>query len=150
MGRFLPRVPPARRGRSSRGARTPTASIDRRKYRAVGVDPAWLTAVAPLHQNPQYRDPKLSKPNYVYVRVRNRGDAASSGTERLRVYWAKASTGLSWPSQWVDYTNNTGGSFKLYGLEITKPRKNAGCATAHTRQAKARNFWTIFWRLRFS
>src|SRR5258706_10166076 len=48
------------------------------------ADPAWLTAVSPLHQNPEYRDPKYSKPNYVYVRVRNRGSTASSGTERLR------------------------------------------------------------------
>ena len=36
-------------------------------------DPAWLTAVSPLHQIPAYRDPKYSHPNYVYVRVRNRG-----------------------------------------------------------------------------
>ncbi len=88
------------------------------------VDPAWLTAIVPLHQNPEYRDPKYSKPNYVYVRVRNRGDAASTGTERLRVYWAKASTGLSWPSQWVDYIAANCGPNKLYGIEITKPRRN--------------------------
>ena len=61
---------------------------------AFSSDPAWLTAVSPLHENPEYRDPKYSKPNYIYVRVRNRGSSASSGTERLRVYWAKASTGL--------------------------------------------------------
>ena len=58
------------------------------------ADPAWLTAISPLHQNPEYRDPKGSHPNYIYVRVRNRGSTTSSGTERLRVYWAKASTGL--------------------------------------------------------
>jgi len=27
-------------------------------------------------------------------------NAASSGTEELHLYWAKASTGLSWPTQW--------------------------------------------------
>jgi hypothetical protein len=88
------------------------------------ADPAWLTAISPLHQNPEYRDPKYSKPNYVYVRVRNRGSTASSGTERLRLYWAKASTGLSWPSQWVDYLAANCGPTKLYGMEITKPRRN--------------------------
>src|SRR5258708_38693084 len=41
---------------------------------AFSVDPAWLTALVPLHQNPEYREPKYSKPNYVYERVRNRGD----------------------------------------------------------------------------
>ncbi len=93
------------------------------------ADPAWLTAVVPLHENPEYRDPKYSKPNYLYVRVRNRGSTASAGTERLRVYWAKASTGLSWPSQWVDYLANNCGPTKLYGIEITKPRRNLADTT---------------------
>jgi hypothetical protein len=94
-----------------------------------GADPAWLSAVVPFHQNPEYRDPKFSRPNFVYVRVRNRGSTASTGTERLRVYWAKASTGLNWPNQWVDYTANNCGPTKLYGIEITKPRKNAATAS---------------------
>ncbi len=52
------------------------------------------------HQNPEYRPPG-SASNYVYVRVRNRGctgSAAMSGTVKL--YWAKASSGLSWPAPW--------------------------------------------------
>ncbi|MBB4079188.1 hypothetical protein GGR28_001808 [Lewinella aquimaris] len=49
------------------------------------------------HQNPVYRP--SSEPNYVYVRVRNRGcDGSQSGTTNL--YWAKAGSGLSWPSPW--------------------------------------------------
>lgn len=49
------------------------------------------------HQNPVYRS--SGSPNYVYVRVRNRGCSGSqSGTVRL--YWAKAGSGLSWPSPW--------------------------------------------------
>ena len=50
------------------------------------------------HQNPQYRPPALG-PNYVYVRVRNRGCAAASSAT-VKLYWAKASTGLSWPAPW--------------------------------------------------
>ena|GEM_PF-3416800 len=42
---------------------------------------------------------KTGLPNYVHVRVRNRGTSPASG--RVRVYWAKASTGLSWPTQWT-------------------------------------------------
>jgi hypothetical protein len=50
------------------------------------------------HQNPEYRPPG-SPSNYVYVRVRNRGcSGTASGT--LKLYWAKASSGLSWPSPW--------------------------------------------------
>lgn len=49
-----------------------------------------------VHQNPLYSP---TDPNYVYVRVTNRGDAPASGV--LNVYWAKASTGLGWPAQWM-------------------------------------------------
>jgi len=99
-------------------------------------DPAYhpnpFTASSPPaflpHQNPVYRDPLKSKPNYVYVEVRNDSTSPSTGTERLRVYWAKGSTGLSWPSQWVDY--QPGGPLTLlYGAEITKPRKNGATAS---------------------
>ncbi len=49
------------------------------------------------HQNPLYR--ASGEPNYVYVRIRNRGcEGPQSGT--VRTYWAKASSGLSWPSPW--------------------------------------------------
>jgi hypothetical protein len=99
------------------------------------TEPGWLAPLSPLHQNPEYRDPKFSKPNYVYVRVRNRGSSASAGTERLRVYWAKASTGLGWPAQWVDYRATHCGPNKLYGIEITKPRRNAAASTAAERTA---------------
>jgi len=50
------------------------------------------------HQNPEYRVPG-GPPNYVYVRVRNRGcSGTASGT--LYLYWAKASSGLAWPDPW--------------------------------------------------
>jgi len=90
--------------------------------------PTWV----PLpHQGPCYRDPKTSSPNYLYVRVRNRGNSASSGTETLHVYWAKASTGLGWPGDWNDHlANPCGGPLRLYGYEVTKPRKNGASASA--------------------
>lgn len=63
------------------------------------------------------------------MEVRNHSNSASTGTERLRLYWAKASTGLSWPTQWVDY--QPGGPLTLlYGAEITKPRINGATASA--------------------
>jgi hypothetical protein len=101
-------------------------------YPFPDATPPWT----PLpHENPEYRDPKYSVPNYVYVRIHNRGTSPSSGTERLRVYWAKASTGLAWPNQWVDYVANNCGPQKLFGAEVTKPRKNAATATAAERNA---------------
>jgi hypothetical protein len=96
-------------------------------YPFLESSPPWT----PLpNQNPEYRDPKYSLPNYIYVRVHNHGTTASTGTERLRVYAAKASTGLSWPTQWVDYVANTCGPSQLFGIEVTKPRINAATASA--------------------
>lgn len=37
---------------------------------------------------------------FVYVRVTNTGSADTKGMEVLKVYWAKASAGLNWPSPW--------------------------------------------------
>lgn len=56
------------------------------------------------HENPEYRTPG-GAPNYVYVRVRNR---ACSGTQSgtVKLYWAKASSGLSWPSPWDGSVTN--------------------------------------------
>jgi Pregnancy-associated plasma protein-A len=48
------------------------------------------------HENPEYRPPG-NPPNWVYVRIRNRGcQSAASG--EVKLYWAKASTALGWPA----------------------------------------------------
>ena len=41
--------------------------------------------------------------NYVYIKVWNRGTAASLGTEKMILHWAKAATSLSWPTYWNGY-----------------------------------------------
>jgi hypothetical protein len=99
------------------------------------VDPPWLTA-APAPQDPVYRDPRLGKPNYIYVRVGNLcavnpvtgvcANTASFGTERLRVYWSKYNTSQTWPDSFVDAVGTRCGvANQLLGIEITKPRRNA-------------------------
>jgi len=103
-----------------------------RPYPFSAAAPPWV----PLpHENPEYRDPKYSRPNFVYVRIRNRGDQRSSGTVQLRLYWAKAASALTWPTQFVDYLATTCGPRKLYGAEITKPRRNAATASLAARNA---------------
>lgn len=49
------------------------------------------------HQNPEYHP---TNPNYVYVRVRNRGCTTSSGNDELHLYWSKAGTSMNWPDDW--------------------------------------------------
>lgn len=40
------------------------------------------------------------QPAVVYVRVHNHGTAATDDNLTVRLYWAKASAGLSWPAPW--------------------------------------------------
>lgn len=106
----------------------PDPNYDPRPFPATGV-PAW---VPEPHENPRYADPKASDPVYIYVRVTNNGTSRTTGNERLRVYWAKASTGLGWPNQWVDYFDTACGVSQLHGMEVTKERKDAqGPATTN-------------------
>jgi hypothetical protein len=94
--------------------------------------PSWVDAT---HFNPDYRSPLSGNPNYIYIRVRNR-TTASTGTERLHVYWASASTGLAWDPAKVagSFIDNVSGGV-LFGMEVTKPRKNAATATQAERDA---------------
>lgn len=64
-----------------------------------------------VHQNPEF---KLSEPNGVYVKVRNRG-STTSGCARLKVYFSKASTGLQWPTHFNNYYENVGSNSVLHG-----------------------------------
>lgn len=51
--------------------------------------------------NQDHQNPRAQQENFVYVRVRNRGcTGAGSQSGTLRLYWAKASSGLSWPAPW--------------------------------------------------
>jgi hypothetical protein len=49
------------------------------------------------HENPIYSP---TVPNYIYVRITNRGCHASIGGEQLKFYWAKGGTSLAWPNSW--------------------------------------------------
>lgn len=108
----------------------PDPNFDPRPFSMAS--PPWTPQV---HQNPEYRNPKTSGPNYVYVRIHNRGDQQSLGTERLRLYEAKASTGLTWPANWVDNEAMICGADQVVGIEITKPRRNAKSVSGAERDA---------------
>lgn len=50
------------------------------------------------HQNPEYDS---NNPNYVYVKVNNKSCTPSkSNNSKVKLYWAKANTSLSWPNHW--------------------------------------------------
>ena len=50
------------------------------------------------HQNPEYSS--SGTPNYVSVRVINKSSVSSAFNNQLKLYWAKASTNLSYPNPW--------------------------------------------------
>ncbi|MCB9177522.1 MAG: hypothetical protein H6648_10200 [Caldilineae bacterium] len=65
----------------------------------------WIrTAADPgfLHQH-EHQNPESAWANHVFVKLHNGGDAAASG--RLKLYYAKASTGLAWPGDWTEFAD---------------------------------------------
>jgi len=50
--------------------------------------------------NQESQNPLGGSSNFVYVRVRNRGCQPSVAGANIKLYWAKASAGLSWPQPW--------------------------------------------------
>ncbi|CAL1517158.1 hypothetical protein [Chitinophaga sp. MM2321] len=77
----------------------------------------------PLADQETQEDPVGGQPNFLYVKIRNKGTADFPGTatagNKVKVYWAKASTGLAWPSPWdgsLSMTNTNNHSVPLGGL----------------------------------
>lgn len=68
-----------------------------------------------VHQNPEY---STMNPNYIYVRIHGRGCTQVTDAS-LRVYFSKASTGLQWSSNWINYIIPQTGGPVLAGDEIT-------------------------------
>ncbi|MBI4649009.1 MAG: VCBS repeat-containing protein, partial [Bacteroidia bacterium] len=69
------------------------------------------------HQNPEYDSVALT-PNYVFVKVRNRGNITSF-EGNLHIYWTRARTGEIWPDHWLADTANQTAQGNPYGAEIT-------------------------------
>ena len=70
------------------------------------------------HENPEYQ---VATPVYVYVRVGNKSCVASSGTEELALYWSKAATGSSWPTNWDGTDPSTGNQINKVTIPVLQP-----------------------------
>ncbi|MBI1805756.1 MAG: tyrosinase family protein [Ignavibacteria bacterium] len=73
------------------------------------ADPGYAFASYYAFGNPPYtplphENPEFGQTNHIYVRVFNRGCSNTPATGNLRVYYAIASTGLSWPTDWTEIT----------------------------------------------
>lgn len=70
------------------------------------------------HQNPEYHP---THPNYVHIKIGNKGCGTSSGTDQLKVYWSKAATSLGWDFHWTVNTFSNGASMGNLIGTITIP-----------------------------
>jgi hypothetical protein len=59
----------------------------------------WLSPNSNDFNDDTDKTPNPGEVNYVYVRVRNRGESTDEG--KLRLYWGAASTGLFWQQSWT-------------------------------------------------
>ena len=58
------------------------------------------------HQNPVYK--RNNNRNYVYVRITNKSCTASTGKDKVKLYWRKAGTVSRWPESWDGTTSQDG------------------------------------------
>ncbi len=63
------------------------------------TDDIWVRHTNDGITNQEHQNPRGNEMNHVYVRVRNRGCAVAPSGD-VNLYWAKASSGLSWPAPW--------------------------------------------------
>lgn len=80
----------------------------------------WIrTAADPglVHQH-EHQNPESAWANHVFVKLHNGGGAAAGG--RLKLYYARASTGLAWPANWTQFAD----------LAVTVPANSTGVASA--------------------
>lgn len=71
-----------------------------------------------IHENPEYT---ANQPVYVYVRVGNKSCEASSGNEKLSLYWTLASSNSSWPKNWDGSSPSIGNKINTQNIPILQP-----------------------------
>jgi subtilisin family serine protease len=85
-----------------------TAGIEPNYNNTIGNSPdIWIRHTQDdglTHQNPLPNDT-----NYIYVRIKNRGNAPSQESDILKLYWTKVKRVMQWDSSW------TGGHFPQNG-----------------------------------
>ncbi len=61
----------------------------------------WVSIDSAVGWDEEYHNnPVALEENFVFVKVRNKGCSTTNGDEVVKLYWAKASTALTWPSYW--------------------------------------------------
>jgi hypothetical protein len=104
----------------------------------TGAEPDPLTASEDMWKSPyiwvrntqdtnlinqhQHQNPVAGQTNWVYVKIHNGFNSTTSGN--LELYWANASTGLSWPSNWNLLTSIPVSAFVAHSTRIVEAQWN--------------------------
>ncbi len=67
------------------------------------------------HQQPEYNP---NNPVYVYVRVGNKSCVPSTGSEKIGLYWSKASSWSSWPQNWDGTDPDVGNQIDAINIPV--------------------------------
>lgn len=123
----------------------------------VGIEPNTIGGGRKLYTSPdiwinQNEDPAdesmenviYEQTNYVHIKIHNKDTIPSSGTEQLEVYYAKASTGLTWPYSWINETK----SFTENNISVTRKtgdRINKSPIYLHSIPANSTHILAVKW-----
>lgn len=81
-----------------------------------------------VHQH-EHQNPEFGSTNWVYVKMHNGGAAAANGN--LELYYAHASTGLSWPADWTLLTSIPVNGFAGHSTKVVEAEWNNLPGTGH-------------------
>jgi hypothetical protein len=111
----------------------------------TGVEPDPLTASEDMWKSPyiwirhsqdtnlvhqhEHENPEAGSTNWVYVKIHNGFSATTSGN--LELYWANASTGLSWPTDWTLLTSITVNGFTAHSTRVLEAQWNSVPGPGH-------------------
>lgn len=70
-----------------------------------------------VHQH-EHENPEAGSTNWVYVKLHNGFSSTTNGN--LELYWANASTGLSWPSDWTLLTSIPVNGFTAHSTRVVQ------------------------------
>lgn len=95
--------------------------------------PMWISDDIRVRHAPvdgPHENPEFGQTNYVFITVRNRG-TQTGPYARVFLYWANASTGLSWPIDWNQLGSATAVNVPAGGSTVVGPIPWDPIATGH-------------------
>jgi hypothetical protein len=91
----------------------------------IGVGTSATPPAPPFTAYESITIPVVGEDVFVYVNVQNIGCTPTTGTERLRVYWASGATTQSWPESWTEITTPPGAVVQMPAGQPLAPGASA-------------------------